>query len=240
MNQIETPFSGGHSTSGVVKVGETVHRPVNTNSEFTRSLLMLLEKKNYPFSPRFLGMDEQGREILTYIDGSIGRGDFEWSEVQLLTIVRMIKQFHDATEGSDLAGDKEIVCHNDLAPWNTVLKDNKPLAFIDFDDCTPGNRIDDFAYFLWTFLELGSEKSADFQVKRIKLLFDEYGMFTAKEVIDSILNQQNIILLKRIFLSQNASSEEDRAFSKERIGKIESEIRWVELNREEIEKYLLN
>jgi len=31
-----------------------------------------------------------------------------------------VRQLHDLTDGSDLAGSAEVVCHGDLAPGNTV------------------------------------------------------------------------------------------------------------------------
>ncbi len=41
------------------------------NVAFVHDLLVFLEYQGFPFVPRFLGMDEQGREILSYLEGEI-------------------------------------------------------------------------------------------------------------------------------------------------------------------------
>jgi tRNA A-37 threonylcarbamoyl transferase component Bud32 len=234
----EEKFSQGHSNKEVVKVGNTARRAICKNSEYVHELLQHLEEKRYPYSPKFVGMDDKGREILTFLDGDIARGDIDWTDEQLRQITRMIKEFHNATEGSNLVGDKEVVCHNDLAPWNLVIKNSKPVGFIDFDDSTPGYRIDDFAYFLWTFLDLGRDISVKEQGRKIQILSKEYGEFKPKKLIKSILRQQKKILKKRRYLSKNANTKGERHLSKTKIDEIKSEMEWVRENKEEIIKIL--
>lgn len=228
MKEIYLPL--GQNAQGVVKIGNTVHRPLNSNSEYIHQLLQLLEQKQYPYSPRYLGIDENGREILTFIKGDIARGDIQWTNEQLIHITKMIKQFHDATEGCKLTEGKEVVCHNDLAPWNLVIQNSQPVAFIDFDDSKPGYRIYDFAYFLWTFLDLRNGTSVEEQVRRIKLLNKEYGEFNSKDLINAIIKQQKKILKKRRSLAKKAKSLEEREFSKGKIKEIEGEMKWVKKN----------
>lgn len=54
---------------------------------------------------------------------------------RLLDFAGLVREFHDLTAGSTLAGDAEVVCHNDLSPKNTVYRDPgtglRPVAFID-------------------------------------------------------------------------------------------------------------
>ena len=61
----EIPLLGGRLTSGIVQVGDTVRRPPKGNAAFVHDLLLFLEDQGFPFAPRLLGIDEQGREILS-------------------------------------------------------------------------------------------------------------------------------------------------------------------------------
>jgi Ser/Thr protein kinase RdoA (MazF antagonist) len=65
-------------------------------------------------------------------------------------VARLVRQFHDLTAGTALAGHHEAVCHNDLSPKNTVYRDLeagwRPVAFIDWDLAAPGARLHDVAY----------------------------------------------------------------------------------------------
>ena len=65
----EIPLAGGRVTTGVVRVGETVRRPVGPHSPFVHELLRFLESIGFPHSPRFLGLDDRHREILGFVEG---------------------------------------------------------------------------------------------------------------------------------------------------------------------------
>ncbi|MDP3778529.1 MAG: phosphotransferase [bacterium] len=231
----ESLLVGGRTATEVVRIENTVRRSVGPNSEFNHALLKLLEEKNFGHAPRFLGTDEKGREILTFMEGEVPHGEMSWTDDQLLKVIQMLKDFHDATAGSELAQGKEVVCHNDIAPWNTILENDTPTAFIDFDDVAPGNRADDLAYLLWTFLKLGSDVPADVQAERIRKLSEVYGFTDKHKLIDAILEQQEKILAKREELAKNAPDREAREFSASRIDVIRAEIEWVKTNRNILE-----
>src|SRR4051794_18991589 len=64
--ETELPLAGGAINTGVVRVGDTVRRPHN---DVTREVLVHLERTGFDAAPRWLGVDGQGRDILTWIDG---------------------------------------------------------------------------------------------------------------------------------------------------------------------------
>lgn len=67
----EKTLYGGQNAKSIVKIGNTVHRTKSPNYKFIHSLLQYLEKQNFSYAPRFLSMDDQDREISTYIEGSV-------------------------------------------------------------------------------------------------------------------------------------------------------------------------
>ena len=229
------PLTGGCSTEGVVRIADTVRRPLRPNAPYIHSLLKLLEEKGFDNAPRFLGIDEENREILSFIEGSVPFGKNDWTDQQLIAAAKVLRTFHDATAGSTLADGKEIVCHNDFSPWNIILRENNIVGLIDFDDAAPGSRADDFSYFLWTFLELGSDIAVEVQAPKIKMLCEAYDFRDGKKLVGALLSQQERILTMRIALSRTAADEESRNFSVERINKIQSEIKWVKANQAALE-----
>src|SRR2546422_4641892 len=143
----ENPLTGGRVTNGVVRVGQTVHRPLRPNSAFVRSLLAHLERRGFDAAPRYLGADQQGREVFSFLPGQVpAELDSQFSDATLAAAARLIRGFHDATAGSSLAGPKEVVCHNDLSPCNFVFRGSEPIGIIDFDSAAPGPRLDDLGY----------------------------------------------------------------------------------------------
>jgi hypothetical protein len=70
-DQAEIPLAGGDVTEGVVRVGNTVRRPVGPHSPLVHALLAHLEYTGFTGAPRFLGIDGSGREVLSYIDGEV-------------------------------------------------------------------------------------------------------------------------------------------------------------------------
>ena len=59
----EVALKGGMSTPGVVRVGDTVRRPLKEKSPFVHDVLRHLERQGFDRVPRFLGIVEKGREM---------------------------------------------------------------------------------------------------------------------------------------------------------------------------------
>jgi hypothetical protein len=195
MTDGEVQLVGGRQSSGIVRVGGTVRRPLHRNSEFVHALLRHFEAIGFDGAPRLLGIDSEGREILTFIKGQVFVGPEEVGDpVQILTDKQLasagglIRRFHDATAGTPLAGDAEVVCHPDLGQHNIVFQGDEAVAIIDWDeDVAPGARIFDFAHAVWCLAEVGEQGgTVEEQARRVSVLCDAYGWDDRVALIDEI------------------------------------------------------
>jgi hypothetical protein len=189
----EQRLEGGRQTAGVVRVGDTVRRPPHRNSEFVRAVLRHLGAVGFAGAPRVLGVDEAGREVLTFIEGEVhaaapGRPEPWLSDTRLQSAARLIRHFHDATTGSELAAGEEVVCHGDLGPHNTVFVGDKAVGLVDWgEDVAPGRRLVDLAHAVWCFIDVGeSGGPVEEQGRRIRLMCDAYGWDDPSAVVDEI------------------------------------------------------
>jgi hypothetical protein len=146
----------------VERIGNTVHRPAAPWTPAVHALLRHLEAVGYPHSPRVLGFDDQGREVLTWLDGESGPEG--WAKVVddrgLRSFARMLRGYHDAVAGyrpddsttwsttTGVPTGDELVCHGDFGPWNTVWQGDRPIGIIDWDHARPAPRLHDVAYAL--------------------------------------------------------------------------------------------
>jgi hypothetical protein len=70
----------GGNDSGAIRIGRTVRRPVRSWTASVHELLRHLETKEFEGAPRVLGVDADGREILTYLEGDTIGGRRVWPE----------------------------------------------------------------------------------------------------------------------------------------------------------------
>jgi hypothetical protein len=118
VSDVETPLGGGWSTEGVVRVGDTVRRPAVHATQLMRDVLVLLEQLGFDAAPRWRGVDDRGRDVLTFIEGETFSDcrALVWSDAQVAASARLLRRSHDAVTGSILAGGAEVVCHGDFGP----------------------------------------------------------------------------------------------------------------------------
>jgi hypothetical protein len=111
----EERLPGGFVTP-VVRVGDTVRRRPPEDPEFVHALLAWFERHGWGGAPRFLGTDGRGREVLGFVDGHVAWEPAQppsvTSDASLAGVAGLVREFHDLTAGTALAGDAEVVCHN--------------------------------------------------------------------------------------------------------------------------------
>ena len=211
--ETEIPLIGGRTTPNVVRVGDTVRKPATENSTFVRRLLEHLADNGSDFSPKFLGDDGSGRDVLTFIDGQVPEELGYFDEPILREAATLIRRFHDLSSGlvdSPKATKMglEVVCHNDLSPCNFVFRGESPVAIIDFDASAPGSRAHDLGYAAWLWLDLGSsEVSARDQKQRLSTFIEAYGVLRVDSVLKAMLERQALLAKEGRRAGNNAMSE---------------------------------
>ncbi|HEY0937683.1 MAG TPA: phosphotransferase [Trebonia sp.] len=191
----EVPLDGGNMSGGVVRVGDTVRRPAGPWTPAVHALLAHLHDAGFEGAPRPLGIDSGGREVLTFVPGTVAWPDgFRQldDDRPLRRAARLVREFHDAVAGfvppPDArwqvlipGGGDEIIAHHDLAPWNLVIGDGR-WAFIDWDTAAPGTRLEDLAYAMHGFAPLSASPAyqrAD-AARRLRVIADSYGLTEAQ------------------------------------------------------------
>ena len=195
-NEPEVQLVGGTANRGrVVRIGDTVRRPQRPTGPATHALLRHLEEVGFPGAPRFLGIDEQGREVLSYVRGTAITPPYPaWAltDEALVSVADLLHDFHQAAGGFDATAygwppsppapfDAGLVSHNDVNLDNVVFREGRAVALIDFDLASPGSRVWDVACAarLWTPLRLDrhiDDPRRGRVLERFRLFVDSYGL----------------------------------------------------------------
>ncbi len=124
----------------------TVRRPTNDGSLVVSSLLQHLERVGFDASPRFLGVDDQGRQVTSFIEGDVFVAP-DWQERDddnaraIGLVAGLIKDLHVASAdfvappGSSPVRPLPLPgttwSHGDVGYQNVVYRKNRPVALID-------------------------------------------------------------------------------------------------------------
>lgn len=195
----ETPLTGGDVTEGVVRIGDTVRRPVRPHTTAVHGLLRHLERVGFDGAPRVLGIDDRGREILSWLPGRTSPRPmpmFAVTDGTLIALARLLRRFHDAAQTYDpppdapwdaaatsgLPAPPELIGHCDVTPENVVFLDGTPYALIDFDLARPTTRLYDVVTTLRHWAPIADPADRDPLLRganvghRIELFCDAYGL----------------------------------------------------------------
>jgi hypothetical protein len=175
-NEREVALAGGRSTRGVVRVGDTVRRPVKPDAAYVHALLRYFEERGFDGAPRFLGLDEQGRATFSYIEGfAPPHNGFRLSEQALRAGGRLLRTVHDLTAGTAFAAGAEVAFHPNLSQPNFVFREMSPAAIIDWDGTAPGARRDNVGDFLWAFVHPAVYGEGEPAARMLEAALDGYG-----------------------------------------------------------------
>lgn len=199
-----------------------VHREAGPWTPTVHAFLNHLREAGFAGAPSVVGTDETGSEIVTYIDGEVlGAGPTwrpgeptpwpQWARTEecLVATGHLLRSFHDSAATFvppqpavwrryhvPALGSGEIVCHSDIGPHNTVYRDGKPVAFIDWDTIRPNDRLVEFGHAAWKYVPLGDNayfERSDFPARpnlaqRLALFASAYGI-TDGEIVAWAMHQ---------------------------------------------------
>ncbi len=187
----EIALPKGDVTEGVVRIGDTVRRPHQQQSWAVAGFLDHLESVGFEGSPRFLGLDAEGRDVLTFLAGDVAGDDVEeWARTDALlaSLGRFVRRLHEASVGfvpvepfppQSVEQDPfELVAHLDITPQNTVVRDGEVVGVVDFDLAGPSTRLIDSLNTAMHWVPLRAPEDlrhdAD-QFARLRIFADAYG-----------------------------------------------------------------
>lgn len=178
----------GGNVGGAVRIGSTVRRPTGPWTGVVHDLMRHLGRAGLPGVPRVLGVDERGREVVSYLPGEVRDPD-DWTpdDELLADAVAWLRLFHRAVAdfrptgavrwrgmSRTLAGH-EIVCHHDCGTYNWVVDDGRFAGMIDWDVAGPGVPLDDVAFLAWTGVPLYRDAAVQDVARRLLLVAETYG-----------------------------------------------------------------
>jgi len=194
----EEHLDGGIANAGkVVRVGPHVLRPSTEHSGSVHAFLRAVRRTGFEGVPVPIGIDEDGRERLVFIDGEVPVPPYpQWSQSDraLASIARLLRQLHDASRQfdpgrlgwsnrlADPAGGT-FVCHNDVCPENVVFRGGIAIALLDFEFAAPGRAVYDVAHLARLCVPIEDEFDQirlgwrpAYRPTRLRLVADSYGL----------------------------------------------------------------
>jgi Phosphotransferase enzyme family len=195
---VEQRLEGGIANAGkVVRDGRYVLRPSGPHTGSIHALLRAVRHAGFEGAPFPVGIDEDGRERLVFIDGEVPVAPYpDWSQsgTALASIARLLRGLHDAARGFDPRGltwndaladpaGGTLVCHDDVEPSNVVFREGIAVALLDFEFAAPGRRVFDLAQLARHWVPIDDDfdqvrlgwRPAD-RPARLRLVADAYGL----------------------------------------------------------------
>jgi Phosphotransferase enzyme family len=243
---------------GATIVGDTVRRPVGRWTPAVHALLGHLENVGFDGAPRVLGIDDSGREILTYLPSDAhSRIDAPKSDEALVALGRLLRDFRKSVEEFEPPPDAswrlgkplkagEIICHNDVNPGNVVYRDGKPYALIDWDLAGPGSPLDDLVRAAILFMPLvpdeirrpwGFDEIPE-RAPRLGSLCEGYGIESGPWILDAAEALERRDLADLLALGRQGVSPFASFLSSGSEEATRRDLAWLAAERDDLERAL--
>jgi hypothetical protein len=238
----------------VAREGDVVVRRTAWWSPAVQGLLRHLEAVGFAESVRFLGLDADGDERLSYIEGV--SGPEAWRrvipEAGLAAYARLLRRYHDAVadyappadavwmsaEGGLRPG--EIVTHGDVGPWNTVWRGDEPVGLLDWDQAAPRPALHDVAYALEYAVPFRSDAAAMAEIgfpgppdrpRRMRVFAEAYGLDSVDGLVDAVIAEQEETLRANVAVAERGLEPHATWVRNGFVAEQERRIAWTRANR---------
>jgi aminoglycoside phosphotransferase (APT) family kinase protein len=146
------------------------------------------------------GLDADGNEVLTYVEGDIVHPR-PWSDEAIWQVGGLLRDLHTATATfrpppearwqpwwMHHTGSGPVIGHCDAGPWHTVVRDGRPVAFIDWTLAGQVDPLEEVAGAAWWNAQLHDDDVAErngladaaTRARQVGLFLDGYRLPTAE------------------------------------------------------------
>ncbi len=209
----EVVLTGG-AINNVTRRGDVVYRTGGPWVPAVHTVLDHLGQSGFSYAPRALGVDDQGREMITFLHGAPMQRPWRAAMFDSdgpAQAAAMLRALHEATVELELPPETEwrtgpaakvpgqVIRHGDLGPWNTLWEGDTLTGLIDWDFAEPGEPLTDLAQMALYFVPLRGEdhwRACGFPDRpdfagRLEALVAAYGVFEPADVVAEVERLQS-------------------------------------------------
>lgn len=178
---MQTAAMGG--ATGVRIADGLVHRRSGPWTPAVHDLLRHLRADGFDLAPEVVGFDDEGDEVLRFIEGD--NEAWPLSDARLAALGRVAREVRDRLAAYPAADDERwrspaggsTLVHGDIAPWNAVFRGDDVVALLDWDLAGLASELYDLGYLAWTAAPLDPQHDVAFdeRCRRLRLLVEAFG-----------------------------------------------------------------
>lgn len=190
------------NVSGAWRIGGTVHRAAGPWTPAVHALLEFLAPR-VQHTPRVLGFDGQGREVLTFLPGRVvDTGTGLLTPGQIGSLMSWTRSFHETVARFRHPGPWRypgvpgacLIGHNDIAPYNVCFDGDQVAGVFDWDLAGPTTPLMELAFIAWNCVPLWRDMGDDASAERIRQICSAYGGIHPAELVDAVPRRIQLML----------------------------------------------